>query len=321
MGWGVLCILAGMLVEKGLQRRTYGVMQGRLSPPEDGRFQSFPRESWRAEFARARAAGLDYIEWIYDEYGASANPLSTDAGMEELNALQQEHGVGVPAVCADWFMDFPLIRCDAGELARRMAFLGTLFQAARRIGAERLVLPFLDQSRVENETEERAAVAAVKEALKAAEATGVELHLEADFGPRAFAAFLEKVPHPLLKVNWDSGNSSGLGYVAREEFAAYGERIGSVHIKDRYRKPEGGVETRPLGTGSADFEDVFGAMRGIGFAGGVTLQVARGRDGEEVEWLRDQLAFVHRHWPPAVGPAAPSAAPAVRPAAPSARGR
>jgi len=35
-----------------------GMMQGRLSPPEDGRFQSFPRNSWRQEIARARDAGL-----------------------------------------------------------------------------------------------------------------------------------------------------------------------------------------------------------------------------------------------------------------------
>jgi hexulose-6-phosphate isomerase len=47
-------------------------MQGRLSPPEGGRFQSFPRRSWRQEFPRAREAGLDYIEWIHDEYGRTA---------------------------------------------------------------------------------------------------------------------------------------------------------------------------------------------------------------------------------------------------------
>ena len=84
--------------------------------------------------------------------------------------------------------------------------------------------------------------------------------------------------------------------MSSEEFAAYGERIGPVHIKDRYRKPEGGVETRPLGTGSADFEDVFRAMRSIGYTGGVTLQVARGSAGDEVEFLRGQLAFVKRYW-------------------------
>jgi hexulose-6-phosphate isomerase len=125
-----------------------------------------------------------------------------------------------------------------------------------------------------------------------AETHGVELQLEADFGPEEFAAFLAEIEHPMLKVNWDSGNSSGLGYVATEEFAAYGERIGSVHLKDRYRKPGGGIETRPLGTGSADFEDVFRAIRSIGYTGGLTLQVARGVDGDEVEFIRGQIEYV-----------------------------
>ena len=122
------------------------------------------------------------------------------------------------------------------------------------------------------------------------------MHLEADFGPAAFAEFLSRLEDPFLKVNWDSGNSSGLGYVASEEFLAYGDRLGSVHLKDRYRKPEGGIETRPLGTGSADFEDVFASLKRLGYTGGVTLQVARGAAGDEVEFLRGQLGFVKARW-------------------------
>ena len=52
-----------------------GIMQGRLLPPEEQRFQSFPRQRWRDEFALAAAAGLDTIEWIYDAYGEDVNPL------------------------------------------------------------------------------------------------------------------------------------------------------------------------------------------------------------------------------------------------------
>ena len=37
----------------------------------------------------------------------------------------------------------------------------------------------------------------------------------------------------MIKVNYDSGNSASLGYDPTDEFAAYGERVGSVHIKDR----------------------------------------------------------------------------------------
>lgn len=275
---------------------TYGIMQGRLSPPEDGRFQSFPRNAWRQEFARARAAGLDYIEWIHDHYDLGANPIFTPEGLAEFDALKQEHHIATPALCADWFMDFPLIRCTESEREEREQHLHGLIPVAARIGATKIVLPFVDQSRIITEEEKKQVVDVLKRALPIAIAHNVELHLEADFNPADFAQFLSRIPHPALKVNWDSGNSSGLGYVAREEFAAYGDRIGSVHIKDRYRKPEGGVETRPLGTGSADFDDVFAAVRSIGYNGGVTLQVARGADNDEVHFIQTQLAFVKRYW-------------------------
>ena len=275
---------------------TYGIMQGRLSPPEDGRFQSFPRTAWRDEFPRAKAAGLDYIEWIHDEYGRSANPIFSEAGLAELDALKREHGIATPALCGDWFMDFPLIRCTQEEQAQRERHLHELIPIAARIGANRIVLPFVDQSKIATEEEKQTVIEVLERALPIAERHNVELHLEADFNPTDFAAFLARIPHPSLKVNWDSGNSSGLGYIATEEFAAYGHRIGSVHLKDRYKKPEGGVETRPLGTGSADFDDVFRAIRAIGYTGGVTLQVARGKDTEEVAFIQSQLAFVKRCW-------------------------
>jgi len=283
--------------------RTFGIMQGRLSPPEDGRFQSFPRKSWRDEFARARTAGLDYIEWIHDAYGEArdetgriANPIFSEAGLAEFDALKQEHHIATPALCGDWFMDVPLIRCSPAERVRREKHLHDLIPIAARIGANRIVLPFVDNSRITGEYEKQTVIEILKRALPVAEQHAVELHLEADFKPQEFAAFLERVPHPMLKVNWDSGNSSGLDYVATEEFAAYGDRIGSIHIKDRYRKPEGGVETRPLGTGSANFDDVFRAIESVGYTGGLTLQVARGVDGDEVNFIRDQLAFIKRYW-------------------------
>ncbi len=277
-------------------KRTYGVMQGRLSAPEDGRFQSFPRNSWREEIARAREVGLDYIEWIHDDYDRGANPIFTAEGRAEMGALKQQYGIETPALCGDWFMDYPFVRCTVAERAERQEHLHAVIGVAAEIGARRIVLPFVDQSRITNEEEKQVALDVLRTALPHAKEHGVELHLEADFGPEEFAGFLARIDDPFLKVNWDSGNSSGLGYVASEEFAAYGDRLGSVHIKDRYRKPEGGIETRPLGTGSADFADVFASLKKLGYTGGVTLQVARGTPGDEVEFLKTQLAFVRQRW-------------------------
>lgn len=276
--------------------KTYGIMQGRLAPPEDGRFQSFPRAAWRDEIPRARAAGLDYIEWIHDDYDKGANPICTPEGLAELAALKAASNIATPALCGDWFMDFPFLRCTPEEREEREQHLHELLPIAAAIGAHRMVIPIVDNSKIVTEEDKDIIQEVLERALPVAEQWGVELHLETDLNPSDFATFMARIPHPMLKVNWDSGNSSGLGYIASEEFAAYGDRIGSIHIKDRYRKPEGGIETRPLGTGSADFDDVFANIQRINYQGGVTLQVARGIPGEEVEFIKTQLAFVRSHW-------------------------
>ncbi len=129
--------------------------------------------------------------------------------------------------------------------------------------------------------------------LSTARETGVELHLETALAPADFALLLDKLPSPLIKVNYDSGNSSSLGFNPVEEFAAYGERIGSVHIKDRVL----GGGTVPLGTGNADLASVFAGLRNVCYEGDITLQVARSEPGQEVVWARSNREFVARYWP------------------------
>jgi L-ribulose-5-phosphate 3-epimerase len=98
------------------------------------------------------------------------------------------------------------------------------------------------------------------------------------------------VPHRSIRVNYDSGNSASLGYHPVEEFAAYGERIGSVHVKDRVR----GGSTVPLGTGDADFRAFFEGLGALRYQGDILLQAARGAPGAEVEWARQNRDFVLR---------------------------
>jgi hexulose-6-phosphate isomerase len=129
--------------------------------------------------------------------------------------------------------------------------------------------------------------------LPTAQETGVELHLETSLAPADFARLLDQVSSPLVRVNYDSGNSSSLGFVPAEEFAAYGERVGSVHIKDRVL----GGGTVPLGTGDADLPAVFAALEKSGYRGDITLQVARSEPGREVAWARSNREFVARYWP------------------------
>ena len=110
-----------------------GIMQGRLIPPTDNRIQCFPRDGWAREFELAAQAGLDCIEWIYDLYGADVNPLATQAGLERLNDLSQQHKVKILSICADYFMDKPLLRASQAELDERLNTLFWLLERGRAI--------------------------------------------------------------------------------------------------------------------------------------------------------------------------------------------
>jgi L-ribulose-5-phosphate 3-epimerase len=258
-------------------------MQGRLVPPEPQRFQSFPRRRWRDEFAIAAAAELDTIEWIYDAYGEEINPLATDAGVAELKKLCATHQVNVESVCADWFMEYPLVRVDGEESARRWERLRWLMTRCASLGVNRIVVPFVDASAIRTQVEMQQVVVGLRSLTGQIDRTNVEIHLETSLDPADFLQLLSDIGHPRVRVNYDSGNSASLGYKPAEEYARYGGHVGSVHIKDRTL----GGGTVPLGQGGVDFAGLFSALSAYGYRGDFILQVARGPDGDELMWARE----------------------------------
>jgi hexulose-6-phosphate isomerase len=256
-------------------------MQGRLCAPEQGRFQSFPREGWEREISQAAQVPLRGIEWIYDLYGEGANPLETEQGRSVLATSLAQHAVQVVSICADYFMDCPLLHSDLDVMFRRQSRLEWLISVCPQLGIKRVVLPFVDASRMADSTAMTAVVRILHAVLPSARAAGLELHLETDLGPAEFRAFLREIEDPSVKVNYDSGNSSSLGYRPSDEFSAYGERIGSFHIKDRVL----GGKTVPLGEGNADFDSLRSALIDVDYTGDFVLQVARGEPLDELQWL------------------------------------
>ena len=267
-----------------------GIMQGRLTPPTDQRIQYFPQNDWEKEFELAAKAKIDCIEWIYDLQGSGVNPLSTDSGIEKIKNLSAKFDVQVLSVCADYFIEKPLLRASAEEIKERQETLQWLMQRCQLLGMNRLVLPFVDASRIDTDDELDCVCKCLIDALSMAEITDIEIHLETSLTPERFANMLSRLPHPMLKVNYDSGNSASLGYNPRDEFAAYGSRIGSVHIKDRIL----GGSTVPLGKGSADFPALFECLKNVKYSNDFILQVARGIPGDEVNWAQSNQAFVRR---------------------------
>ena len=46
--------------------RSYGIMQGRLTPSNGRGIQFFPFDNWQQEFITGSSIGLNEIEWIFD---------------------------------------------------------------------------------------------------------------------------------------------------------------------------------------------------------------------------------------------------------------
>ena len=267
------------------------VMQGRLLPPSDGCFQCFPRKHWREEFPLAAEAGLDAIEWIYDSPGESDNPLGSDDGLAEMLRQSEKCNIAVVSVCADYFMECPLVKAGPAEQEERTNKLLWLLDRCKLAGIRRVVLPFVDNSKIDGDAEEAQVVEVLRRVLGPAEKANVELHLETSLDPKRFASLLAKLPHPYLKANYDSGNSASLGYDVRDELAAYGGRIGSVHIKDRIR----GGGTVPLGTGNANIPLLLSQLFRLGYKGDFVMQIARGDAGKELHWIRHNRELVTSH--------------------------
>jgi L-ribulose-5-phosphate 3-epimerase len=263
-------------------------MQGRLVPKEENRFQSFPALRWRDEFSRAKEVGLTCIEWIYEVPNEEKNPLGTDEGIAEIKRLTRETGVLVRSICADYYMSKKLITPDAQADDAALAHLCWLIGRAEQLEITYIVLPFVDASSLRTRAERAALVRALPQVLPKAQAAGIELHLETDLPPQDFVATLETIGHIHLKANYDIGNSAALGFDQEEELTLLAPWLGSVHVKDRVKN--GG--TVPLGTGDADLPTCFRKFREAGFGRWYILQAARGVEGDEIAWMKNNRRFV-----------------------------
>ena len=264
-------------------------MQGRLSPPTDGKFQSFPKHSWREEFHKAQKAGLKSIEWIFEADEWEKNPLSSLDGVKEINDLVAETGVLVESVCADYFMDIPYFTASDNLRKEHREKLSWLVQQASSAGAKHIDLPFVDASKISSREQFPLVEEFVQPALKVALGKGIVIAFETNLNPEDFRSFLERNSHSQMMANYDTGNSSGLGYNCAEELQAYGKWIKTVHIKDRLLNNG----TKPLGTGSADFPTFFSELSKLNYNGPVILQAAR--EGDEVETAIKNRKFVETY--------------------------
>ena len=273
-----------------------GIMQGRLTKSEGRGIQFFPFENWENEFKIASEIGLNEIEFILDEYEIEKNPLFSENGIKKIINLINEYNVKVNSVCFDYFMRKPFFtveNLEDRELNKKENFeiLKKTLEASKKIGIRLIEIPLVDESSIKNKIEEDLFKDFMKEILSIREFEMISFALETDLPCQEFQEYISSFKTDRLKANYDSGNSSGLGYNHYEEIMTLNQNVANVHIKDKIFKGQ----TVNLGSGDVDFDGMFQALKNIKYKGSFILQVARGKDGDEIKTILSQIEFVKKY--------------------------
>ncbi|MCI8972528.1 MAG: TIM barrel protein [Lachnospiraceae bacterium] len=270
-----------------------GIMQGRLTNPKGRGIQFFPFDNWEKEFYTAQKLELDEIEFIFDYDNYVQNPLWTPEGIKQIEKLKEETGIQINTVCFDYFMRRPFYKAapEEQDLIREenTKIIKQILGSMEQLGIGLIEVPLVDASSLSNNIEK----AAFREwLLQIVESTNqsIRFGLETDLNPMDFLKYLKGFNSVQIGANYDSGNSSGMGYDVYEEVTILKDYIYNIHIKDRVYHGT----TVQLGTGSADFDRMFQGLKKIGYRHNFILQAARGTDGEEESNISEQIEFVKK---------------------------
>jgi len=267
-----------------------GVMQGRLLPKYQGRYQAHPVGYWQQEFTKAADLGLNCIEFILDFNDFEKNPLLTPKGIMEIIAISEETGVLVRTVCADYFMEAPLNHVNDEISNSSKKILLRLLKNGKILGLTDIVIPCVDQSSMSDVAAMDRFVLNIIPSVEQAESAGINLSLETDLAPLPFAKLLKRLGSARITVNYDTGNSAANGFDPAEELAAYGSQISDIHIKDRML----GGSSVELGNGDTHFDRFFEALKPLKYKGPFIMQAYRDDDGLDV--FKRQLSWIRKKY-------------------------
>ncbi len=270
-----------------------GVMQGRLVPKYQGRYQAFPIGTWKDEFAVAKKYGLDLIEFILDFNNSEENPLMSQVGINEIVNVSEQTGVSVQTICADYFMEAPLHSSDDKVVEESSKILERLLEAANVLKVRDIVIPCVDQSTLNSQECIDRFVKIIRNFIPALEKNGINLSIETDLSPQPFLNLIKRIDSKKVRVNYDIGNSASMGYDPLEELEAYGSMISDIHIKDRLLRGP----SVALGEGNGNFELFFKELKKYSYKGPFIMQAYRDEEGidvfsKQLVWIKEIMKKV-----------------------------
>lgn len=253
-----------------------GFMQGRLSPIYRNRIQSFPWNNWKKEFRVANSLNLKIMEWTVDSFKFHLNPIFSKKGIREIQLLKKKNNIQINSITADYFMEKPFWKIQNQKNVKLQNDLIKLIDACESLKIKYIVIPIIDNGSFQDENDERYLVNHLNLIKKNLLKKKVQIIFETDMPPKKVLSFIKKFDKKLFGINYDIGNSAGLGYKLENEFKIYGKYVKNVHLKDKKKR---GVTTR-FGNGNANFKNLFKILKKYKYKGNYILQSARAKKGK-----------------------------------------
>jgi hexulose-6-phosphate isomerase len=92
--------------------------------------------------------------------------------------------------------------------------------------------------------------------------------------PLEFARYVDEFKSPWVRAYFDVGNIVFYGY-PQDWIRTLGKRIAKLHLKD-FKFEKGRVDFTPLREGAIDWQEVYRALKEIGYQGTATVELAGG---------------------------------------------
>lgn len=266
-----------------------GIMQGRLSPIQDGRIQDFPKDNWRKEFYLAKDCGFDLIEWVFDYDDSKANPLLTHEGVKKIRDLSKATGIRVKSVCANYFMENPFWCGRPYNKRESFEILRLLLHQCQKLCVEYVVIPMLEKAEINDCVDDKGIKQALEKSATYSKEHDILINIETSLDAIQLKRFLESLENPFIKINYDIGNSTGMGRNVSAEIEILSPWIEGIHVKDKTRSGE----SKPLGEGETDFIKVFEILNQKSYTGIYILETPRGEN--PVDSAKKNLRYVKEH--------------------------
>jgi sugar phosphate isomerase/epimerase len=191
-----------------------------------------------------------------------------------------------------------LLSADAEQRARRLDFLRRAVDVAAALDAD--AVSFWSGKASEPASDEALmdrVVEGCRQLCDHAERRQVRLAFEPEPGMfldtmTRWAELHERVSHPSFGLTLDIGHLHCLGEMpAAPHLRRWRDCLWNIHIEDMRR---GAHDHLMFGEGEIDFAEVLGALRGIGYIGGVHVELSR-HSHDAVETARRALTFLQGH--------------------------